>query len=494
LLSDTLYKSTDNGITWNYVNTPTDYNMGGHLAIDESDNIYIDRGKRFWLYDPWGNPIYTYMDYKIFRSGDAGQNWQLLFLTRDEDQIFQMFTIPQGNLLIDLYDLDATQHYGNGYNRIFSLDEGNWAIFEENIIKYTSSRTQGISFTSNDGQTWSRENSGLTNLHTYSLLRDSLGYLYTGTDNSIFKSNFTSYSFSLQTNYQFEDTRLGDTTYKQIILTNPFDFELSLDSINTSNTNFFISQFSSINLPPNGSTSIEIGFAPDSIGSFCDFIIVYSGSVVGRFGVSGVSLRPTLIVLPFTNFGSVFVGDTASSELKLTSQSVNEIIIDSLYMAINDQFFVDPMIFPMNLNYEDTLNINIHFAPTVQSIIFKKDTVVINSNSVNSEVFQVVTGRGVNPTSAVEENLIITEFNLSNNFPNPFNPSTSIEYQVPKISFVNIIVYNLLGEEIAVLVNEEKNLGKYQIHFDGTNFPSGVYFYKIQAGYFTTTKKFILLK
>ena len=85
-------------------------------------------------------------------------------------------------------------------------------------------------------------------------------------------------------------------------------------------------------------------------------------------------------------------------------------------------------------------------------------------------------------------------FSLSQNYPNPFNPNTSIKYQIPEISFISIKVYNVLGNEIASLVNEEKPAGEYGVEFNGTNLPSGIYFYKLQAGSFVETKKMVLMK
>lgn len=100
-----------------------------------------------------------------------------------------------------------------------------------------------------------------------------------------------------------------------------------------------------------------------------------------------------------------------------------------------------------------------------------------------------------NISSTMErENIIIDEFNLFQNYPNPFNPITKINYSIPKVSFVSLKVYDLLGKEIANLVNEEKAIGNYEIDFDGSNLSSGVYFYKMRAEGFTETKKFILLK
>ena len=86
------------------------------------------------------------------------------------------------------------------------------------------------------------------------------------------------------------------------------------------------------------------------------------------------------------------------------------------------------------------------------------------------------------------------EFALYNNYPNPFNPSTTIRYQIPDRSLVTLKVCNILGREVAILINEEKTAGTYELTWNAENLPSGVYFYRIQAGEFIQTKKMILLK
>lgn len=86
------------------------------------------------------------------------------------------------------------------------------------------------------------------------------------------------------------------------------------------------------------------------------------------------------------------------------------------------------------------------------------------------------------------------EFILHQNFPNPFNPTTSLQYAIGSRQFVTLKVYDLLGREIATLVNEEKLPGFYEIEFNATNLPSGTYFYKLQAGNYSEIKKMILLK
>jgi hypothetical protein len=105
------------------------------------------------------------------------------------------------------------------------------------------------------------------------------------------------------------------------------------------------------------------------------------------------------------------------------------------------------------------------------------------------------------PVSVVQEIIQPTEYILSQNFPNPFNPSTKIKYQIPASlnpsqggTLVTLKVYDILGSEVATLVNEEKPVGTYELTWNATNLPSGVYFYRIQAGDFIQTKKMLLLK
>jgi len=85
-------------------------------------------------------------------------------------------------------------------------------------------------------------------------------------------------------------------------------------------------------------------------------------------------------------------------------------------------------------------------------------------------------------------------FTVSLNYPNPFNPSTTIEYQIPKDGFVNLVVYNSLGQVVATLVNKYELIGKHSIPFNANNLPSGVYFYKLEIGSFSKVNKMLLLR
>ena len=96
-------------------------------------------------------------------------------------------------------------------------------------------------------------------------------------------------------------------------------------------------------------------------------------------------------------------------------------------------------------------------------------------------------------TSSELENLP-TEFTLNQNYPNPFNPTTVINYDIPEATNVVLTVYNMLGQKMTTLVNENKSAGRYSINFDATLFSSGVYIYRLEAGQFVSTKKMMLIK
>jgi len=102
----------------------------------------------------------------------------------------------------------------------------------------------------------------------------------------------------------------------------------------------------------------------------------------------------------------------------------------------------------------------------------------------------------------VEVNSFPARFSLEQNYPNPFNPSTKIRFTIPAViasvakqsQMVTLKVYNVLGNEIATLVNEEKSAGEYEVNFDASGLASGTYFYKLEAGSFSQVKKMILTK
>jgi tetratricopeptide (TPR) repeat protein len=114
-------------------------------------------------------------------------------------------------------------------------------------------------------------------------------------------------------------------------------------------------------------------------------------------------------------------------------------------------------------------------------------------SNVNKDINRITeTGR----SNSLSKNQISipVEYMLSQNYPNPFNPSTHLDFGISKLGFVSLKVYDILGREVKTLKNEIKPAGRFKVEFDGSNFSSGVYFYRIEAGDFVQTKRMVFIK
>jgi hypothetical protein len=134
--------------------------------------------------------------------------------------------------------------------------------------------------------------------------------------------------------------------------------------------------------------------------------------------------------------------------------------------------------------------------------------VTSDSFTVGTAYVQIQIGTFRNPTERTTINFIATtdptlsvidlglldSYNLSQNYPNPFNPSTKIDYKIEEPGLVQLKVYNVLGVEVATVVNAQQNSGNYTVGFDAARLSSGVYFYSLSVNNFTQTRKMILEK
>ncbi len=118
----------------------------------------------------------------------------------------------------------------------------------------------------------------------------------------------------------------------------------------------------------------------------------------------------------------------------------------------------------------------------------------VNGSRFNYRLKQIDTDGNYEFSNTIEVEIFPGEYVLNQNYPNPFNPTTKITYQISKESNVEIKVYNILGAEVASLVNETKEPGYYEVEFNSINLPSGTYIYRMTAGDFVQVKKMVLMK
>ncbi len=203
---------------------------------------------------------------------------------------------------------------------------------------------------------------------------------------------------------------------------------------------------------------------------------------------SGITFHPQTNELWATSRAFIFPNKDAVFKVNLTNGDTTIIGHTGLGKLTND------LIFDENLNLFGLIGSDSEM----------NDFITINPSNgsgtiIGSIGLQNILGLAYtesSPTSVENEiaNNIPTEYALYQNYPNPFNPSTKIGFQIPNFGAVSLKVYDLLGREVAVLVNEEKQSGFYEVQFDASKLSSGIYYYKLVSGNFIETNKMVLIK
>ncbi len=249
----------------------------------------------------------------------------------------------------------------------------------------------------------------------------------------------------------FKDTTLVDTTKKIGPLLYNTIYTWQVRARNVKGTSpYRINQFTTLSAPTSNYSSTTIDFGNVGIGSNKDM----------SFAVQCMG------------------GDT------LKINTIN--IANSKFMVVGSSQY--------NIPFTQTSNITIKFTPNG---LGKDSTqIILTSNTTKGLDTLKAYGTGTLPTTSIhpEKNFVPTEYSISQNYPNPFNPSTLINYQLPISSYVTLKVYDMLGKEVATLVNGEKKVGVYEVNFDGSQLSGGIYFYRLTAGKFSEIKKMVLVK
>jgi len=316
----------------------------------------------------------------------------------------------------------------------------------------------GIFISTNNGDSWNASNSGLTNPYLYSTAVSPNGNIYAGTGQRVFRSVNNGSSWTVISN------GIPSASITSLAVNSSgYIFATTLGSglyRSTNNGDLWIRKDSGIVNPDMQSVAIR------SDG------IIFIGTYNGVFRSLNNGDSYTRIDSGLTNVTAVYA---------FTFNSHNDIYLGKfsggIYNSINSgNSWTENNSGLTNLNVTAlaTDSNGFIYAGTSGSGVFKSDNTITN-NIIDNEVS-------------------VNSFELLQNYPNPFNPTTNLEYRISKFEFVTLKIYDVLGNEVAILVNENQKAGSYKINFNGSKFPSGIYIYKLTVNGISQNKKMILLK
>jgi hypothetical protein len=279
----------------------------------------------------------------------------------------------------------------------------------------------------------------------------------------------------------------GSQTTSSVELVNMSSKSITIDSVTLTNTSVFSLNKNFVGQNFNFLTydSIKITFRPSIRANFNDTIRVYH-HITGK-------TNPLKIAISATSNSAPFLYKSIPAQTAYVGQLYTFQIPDSTFLDIDvgDTLTYQATGMPSWLTFNPQTH-TFQGTPTtkIKYILGVNVMDILQASAATSFTIFVV-----NPTTNIDDiSTLPTKYGLSQNYPNPFNPSTIIEYQVPTFSRVHLKVYDVLGREVALLVNEAKNAGQYSVEWNAPGMPSGIYFYRLTTENFSQIKKMLLIK
>ena len=233
-------------------------------------------------------------------------------------------------------------------------------------------------------------------------------------------------------------------------------------------------------------------FKPLAFAEYLDTLSITSINGQTKYPLSGYSPFPVMSAsVASLDFGNVFKDSTAKRSIVFKNSSINKLRIDSLKTRTKQ--FTHTFASPVFIANKDSSVYVLSFRPdSVRTFI---DTLFVYSNQQKGVISIAVTGKG-NPLTSVlhGDELRPNQFALDQNYPNPFNPTTTIGFQLPANNYTTLIVYDVLGREVATLIDEMKEAGYYSATFNASKLSSGMYIARLKSGEKVQLKKMQLLK
>ena len=440
-----VWRSTDYGDSWIEKDNGLPENIRHiyDLAVDSSGNIFAGtEGKG------------------IYQSTNNGESWNEKNNGLNNTFILSLLISSEANIFASVWEngLFRLTNGGLEWEKIFDDSPGHSSFIESNGSFFLGIYGKGIFRSTDNGDNWIQVNSGLTSNNIISLAEGPTGTIYAGIggfDGEIFQSTDNGENWFNMGHY-FSHVRwsmnIAVNSYGHIFVGTGEGIYRSTDGINWGEINNDL---------------------PNPVVVQCMMINslqhVFIGTYAGVYRSTNIGNNWTIINngLSNTNIESL----ASNSGLNIFAGT-----FDGIFQSTN--------------NGDDWIEINNNLSnPSVHSLAFDPDNHLYCGTS--SGIFHTSL-----PITSIEDKntLAISDYKLLQNYPNPFNPITKISWQSPVGSWQTLKVYDILGNEVSKLVDEYRNSGSYYVEFDGSNLPSDVYFYRLQAGDFIETKKMILLK
>jgi hypothetical protein len=226
-----------------------------------------------------------------------------------------------------------------------------------------------------------------------------------------------------------------------------------------------------------------------------------TGSILGSHTVSAGFLPREIAsaVAPLgipIDFGEVEVGEIGLLGFLIVSTSIGDLQISNITLSGDSEFILDPTIgsFPFTIPSGDKKLVLLGYIPSIADKTSELTITVYTNDPENPIYTLTATGTALEATSIHEETTRPYTYKLYQNYPNPFNPKTFINYELPITNYVELSIYNTLGQRVVTLISERQKPGSHSVEWDASGYASGIYYYMIKAGLFVLMKKMILLR